>query len=426
MKRKLIFTGIIFSFILSINGQVNKEINPPVIDVEYGLKNLSRLKTSFFGKTIRYIQLETTDDCLVGRDPIVKVLKNYIVIEFKSSFQDAGTCLLFRKEDGCFISKIGHGGQDPEAYTNCFSWTDDTEEFLYFHRTPNQLVKYDMKGNFCGKVEFATSKLASYYLITDSEIIGYYDSFDVLNKWSDQYLLGIYKKDGILKDTVPSFYPYTTPFTDDIYQTNLLSRYNFLYRNFGSWTRAGALIFDYTPARQIRQVNALYQARIWKNNDIIRVKQDFVDTIYTLSGSNIIPSFVFNSGKFYWPVQERRSEKNNNERIFIADIYENNTFIFFQCIKGMFSKPVLYNSLYNKKTGEVKMGKNSDGIEDDLNLFMPFVPLCMSTVGEFVSLVEVWEVKEWLEKHSNTLKNEKFSFLNNLDEEANPIVILIE
>jgi hypothetical protein len=394
--------------------------------VECSLKNLSRLKVSNLGKTIRYIPLETPDDGLIGKSPVVKVLRNYIVVEYKNSLSVPGTCLLFSKKDGRFIAEIGHAGQDPAAYTDCFSWADEKEEFLYFERKPNQLIKYDMKGNFCGKVEFPSSGLASYYLIRDSEIIGYFDGFNIANPSSGQYSLGIFGKDGSLKDTIPSFYPYTSPFTDDIYQTNLIHG-KILYDVYGSWTCAGAFIFEYTLARQVRQVNALHAARIWKNNGNIRYKQDFIDTIYTVSGSKLIPSTVFNTGKYYWPVQERRSEKNTHERIFIADIYENNSFIFFQCIRGMFGKgSILYNGLYHKKTGKTKLGKNTDGIEDDLTHFMPFKPLGMSTSGEFVSLVEVWEVMDWLEKHPEMKNNKNLSFLKDLDEEQNPIVILIE
>lgn len=419
----------LFLFVFSASSQQAKTTYPAVIDVESGLKNLSGLKVSDLGKTIRYISLETPDEGLIGKNPVVKVLRNYIIVEYKTSpatSVDPGTCLLFSKEDGRFITKIGHSGQDPGAYTDCFSWTDEKEEFIYFERKPDQLIKYDMKGDFCGKVTFSSSGLASYYLITDSKMIGYFDAFNIVNLSSNQYSLGIFDKEGRLKDTILSFFSYTTPLTDDIYQTNLISGKT-LYGSFGSWVRAGAFIFEYTPARQIRQINALHAARIWKNAGSIRYKQDFVDTIYTVSGRKLIPSVAFHTGKYHWPVEERRNEKNTNNRIFIADISENNRFIFFQCIRGMFTREsVLYNGLYNKQTDKIVLSRNKDGIEDDLTHFMPFKPLGMSTSGEFVSLVEVWEVMDWLEKHPEAKHNKNLPFLKNLDEDMNPIVILVE
>ena len=204
---------------------------------------------------------------------------------------------------------------------------------------------------------------------------------------------------------------------------------NLLYSSFGSWIRSGTFIFEYTKERQIRQISPFNAARIWKDNENIRFMQDFVDTIYTVSGSKLIPSIAFHTGKYHWLAEERRSEKNNHNRIFIADINENYNFIFFQCIKGMFSKypqHALYNCLYYKKTNKTIFSKNEDTIEDDLNHFIPFKPLGMSTSSEFISYVEAWEVMEWLEKHPEAKNNKNFSFLKNLDEDMNPIVILIE
>jgi len=73
MKQYLIITTIMLLLSFSVNSQKNKVINAAVIDVESGLKNLSRLKVSDLGKTVRYIPLETTNDGLVGKNPIVKV-----------------------------------------------------------------------------------------------------------------------------------------------------------------------------------------------------------------------------------------------------------------------------------------------------------------------------------------------------------------
>ncbi|MDR1156625.1 MAG: DUF4934 domain-containing protein [Bacteroidales bacterium] len=421
-KLKLLLTSIVLLFLFSCKNPENKEMDSKVIDIEHALQNLAHLKVSDFGKTIRYIPLETTDDGLIGRNPVVKVLKSHIVIEYSRDH-----CLLFNKEDGRFIAKIGHSGQDPKAFTNNFAWTDEKEEFLYFERRPNQLIRYDMKGNFCDKIKFSSSGLASCYLITDSEIIGYFDGinsfFDEINSFG-QCALGIFDKEGNLKDTIPSFFPKTQVASDDIVSINIF-RGNTLYDKYGNWTRAGAVIMDYkNDARQIIAANA---ARIWKNNETIRIKEDFIDTLYTVSAGKFIPSIAFHTGKYHWPIEEKTNKKHTNERIFIADISENNELVFFQSIMGMHSdSPVLYNGLYDKKTGETKLGKHSDGIEDDLTLFMPFSSLGMSTVGEFVSLVEAGDVMEWLENHPKAINNEQLSFLKELDGEMNPIVILIE
>ena len=74
---------------------------------------------------------------------------------------------------------------------------------------------------------------------------------------------------------------------------------------------------------------------------------------------------------------------------------------------------------------KTKIGNFSDAIEDDLTRFMPFIPLGMSTSGEFISFVEAYKIMEWLEKHPEAKNNEDLAFLKQLDEEENPVVILI-
>jgi hypothetical protein len=57
---------------------------------------------------------------------------------------------------------------------------------------------------------------------------------------------------------------------------------------------------------------------------------------------------------------------------------------------------------------------------------MPFIPYGMSSSVEFVAFFEAGDIMEWLEKHSEAKNNEKLSFLKNLDEEMNPVIVLIE
>ena len=414
MKRILLFTSIVLIILFSCKNQGDNSMDAKDINVEHALQNLTRLRISDFGKTIRYIPLETTDEGLVGNNPTVKVLKDHIVIEFSTP----KSCLLFSKKDGRFIASIGRVGQGPHEYSENFSWTDEKEEFLYFARRPDQLIKFDMKGVFCGKVEFSSPPgLASFYLLTESEIVGYFSGFNQTN----QFALAIFDKDGVMKDTVPLLLPIIQPEFDQVAGIQVTRGIS----TYGNWARSGAIVFDYKDdTRHIFVTNA---RRIWKNKENIRFKENYIDTLYTLSDNKLIPSLIFHTGKYHLPVEDITGEKKTNERIFIADVSENDNFVFFQCIKGLLSDdPVLYNGLYHKKTGATKLGKYSDAIEDDVNHFMPFIPLGMSTSGEFVSLLEAGQIMEWLETHPEAKNNDKLTFLKTLNEEMNPVVVLVE
>ena len=405
------------SILFSCMNKGNKVVDSGIIDVEYALQNFTQLKTSDLGKTVRYIPLETTKDCLIGENPIVKVLRNYIIIEYSSSALTTGRCLLFNKENGRFIAEIGHSGQDPEAFSKQYSWTDEKEEFIYFGRRPSQLIKYDMKGNFCGKTEFQSSGSASYYLITDSEIIGYFGGIMP----SRQYSVGFFDKEGILKDSIPLFLP---KISEEVVDVGVLGGRS-AYGIYGNWARVGATIINYKNDTKATFVSNV--ARIWSHDGNIRFKEDYVDTIYTISDNNkLIPSIVFNTGKYNLPIEESTHKNYTKESVFIADVSENNDLVFFQMIKQSQNGSDLYNGLFDKKTGDTKLGKHSNGIEDDLTNFIPFNPIGMSTTGEFISLVDAYNCMEWLEKHPDERNNEKLSFIRELNEDMNPIVILIE
>ena len=417
--KTFIFPIVCLLFFVSCKNQEKNIIHSGIIDIEQGLQNLVQLKTSDFGNTIRYIPLETTDDGLIGRNPVVKVLKNYIVVEFQEK------CLLFDKRDGSFIAEIGRIGQGPEEYTSNVSWTDENEDFLYFQRNPNQLLKYDMKGNYCGNVRFSISSFASYYLLSDSEIIGYFGGVNRLSK-TIPFSVGFFDTDGVLIDSVPKLVE-TQPIisNDEIVNLSVLRAGGTGRIFFGNYGNTDIMVINYKNDR--RQLFATNVARIWEHNGNIRFKEEFVDTLYTISDRKLIPTIVFNTGKYHWPAEEELTTRNTNDRIFIADVSENDNFIFYQCIKGMYnSESVLYNGLYNKNTGSTMLSNNSDAIEDDLTQFVPFTPFGISTTGEFVSLVEAYKIMEWLENHPEAKNNEKLGFLKEFDEEMNPVVILIE
>ena len=165
---------------------------------------------------------------------------------------------------------------------------------------------------------------------------------------------------------------------------------------------------------------------IWRNKGNVFFKEVFVDTIFTLTGNKLVPSIVFNTGKYHLPVQDAINRNIFSEQIFISYISENDKFIFFQCLKGLHAGTTLYHGLYNKKTCETKLGEHDATIKDDLTHFMPFTPLGISTSGEFVSLVEAQDVMDWMRVYPEAVNNEKLSFLKGFNSDMNPIVILIE
>ena len=410
MEKTILFAC--FVLILTSCTHQEKDVSKiKTIDIEGSMQDLAKLNVSDFGKTIRYIPLETTDDCLIGNNPIVKVLKNNIVIEVNRR------CLLFNKKDGSFISEIGHVGQDPEAYSSASSWADDKEDFLYFNKAPDKLIKYDMNGVFAGKIDLPSRPgLAEFYSLTGSGIIGYYNGIN-----SGNYTLAFFDNEGALKDTIMPLLTKPEELVEDILNISVTKGSS----TYGNWGKTGTVIIDYKNDKKL--IIAIEVATLWNNNGNIRFKENFIDTIYTISAGKLIPEIAFNTGKWHWPENERMSKRNNIERIFISDVSENNSFVFFQCINGLYTdEPILYNGLYNKKTGKTKLSRYNDEIQDDLTGFIPFIPLSMSTSGEFISLIEAIDIMEWIEEHPEAKNNSELSFLKDFNDDMNPVIVLVE
>jgi hypothetical protein len=97
-----------------------------------------------------------------------------------------------------------------------------------------------MEGRFAGKTEFPSPPgPASYYLITDSGFIGYYNNLSIRTGFA----LARFGKDGALRDTVPSFLSETDELSPgDISGISVTLQGTDTY---GNWGRTGTIIIDY-------------------------------------------------------------------------------------------------------------------------------------------------------------------------------------
>ena len=76
-----------------------------VIDVESALAHLEdELTLSDLYDTVRYVSLETSDSCLVGAYPSVRVVDGCIVV---SSYSGTALCHSFDAQTGRFLSSRG-------------------------------------------------------------------------------------------------------------------------------------------------------------------------------------------------------------------------------------------------------------------------------------------------------------------------------
>lgn len=57
---------------------------------------------------------------------------------------------------------------------------------------------------------------------------------------------------------------------------------------------------------------------------------------------------------------------------------------------------------------------------------MPFTPSFLNEKGECASLVQAADILTWLEKHPEVKIEKELGVLKNLNEESNPVVVLVK
>lgn len=66
------------------------------------------------------------------------------------------------------------------------------------------------------------------------------------------------------------------------------------------------------------------------------------------------------------------------------------------------------------------------GLTDDLTHFMPFYPITCTEEGEYAALLEIGKIDEWMDKNPGIVQEGKLSFLQEINEESNPVCVIVE
>ena len=116
------------------------------IAIESAFEHPTELKASDCFSHVRYIPLETSNSCLIGDDPQLKVTRDYIIVMTRQK-----QCLLFDKQSGKFLRSIGHTGDAPGACRELYGWLNEASGRLHFPAIHYQTsAVYDLDNRFIG------------------------------------------------------------------------------------------------------------------------------------------------------------------------------------------------------------------------------------------------------------------------------------
>ena len=113
----------------------------------------------------------------------------------------------------------------------------------------------------------------------------------------------------------------------------------------------------------------------WHVGEKLYFREHFNDTIYQVTKEGLLPERRFDFRDMTWK-REDRYDIQKDHAIYPVEVQENNRILWLRFLVDLFDndKRKAYNALYLKETGEVKVAAYEEGLENDLNGFLPLQP----------------------------------------------------
>lgn len=425
MKRLKQCVGLLTGLLLISCSGADRTVNTSIIDVASAMENPQEMKVSQLGSKIRFVPLETNDSVLVANHWDFWVTNKYVIV---SNIERGSSqrCMTFDLNTGKYIATIGHPGQDPEAYLSCVPVLDNAGSDVLYFFNPTGIVKYSMDGHFLGSIKstimerLMMRRLTSYPLINDTVMTMVLSGN---SQEGNRYisLLRMNLEGNMIDSTavITSGKP-IGPYTPTSYSNAFIQEYPSLMPHSGLNFRK--LKGQRKDVGQVVELSSLDQ--IWQADGSIRFHQAFNDSIYDMTAENTPITYVFDTGKWRYPVEETGKTELTSEHAFVTDVTETADKIIFAVSKGWFGEENKgYVGLYDKKTGATTMGEIEKGFEDNLAGFASFYPVRSNEKGQLIGVMTIEDIDKWLEKHPDVVRP---TFIDALAEDANPVLVVVE
>lgn len=412
----ILCAGILIS-LSACNKTGESEKKTDAILFEAAFSNPVKLKASDCFKKIRYIPLETSDSCLIGRNADVRLFGDKIMVTSSPK-----QCMVFDR-NGRFISSVGHVGDDPEGYSQTKNWIDERTGVLYFKGWNGNLIAYEDNGAYKSSIPIPGSvKTVSgeFEFLSDGTMIQYTNDM-----FTDNDYLLFFKNDKVVKKMEGvSYEKDSVKFNpSDIQSISVMkgeSMPEAMPVSLGS-----ILIMKFKDSDK-GLVYPMEASCLWRVEDDVFFKPVYNDTIYQVVDTALIPVRFFDLGKHHWEYRDRFNMKHK-DGVLISQILDSRKLMLSRILTNVFDKLTSYNAVFDKATGVLKVGEYKDGFEDDLTHFIPLQPNSVSTTGEYASLLPAEKIITWFDENKNSTDlPEDVECLKQIGEEDNPVVVIME
>lgn len=152
--------------------------------------------------SIEIIQLETTDESIIGSIGSVNALNNYLIV---SDDMGPGKVLAFDRS-GRFSHKIGSTGEGPEEYASANQVFIYDNNIYVYDRQHSKVIVYDVNGKYISSVRFNPTTSPSNLYAIDNGYIGTYAGYLDTNPFEIVFMT---QSDSIIGKAIP--FKYTRP-----------------------------------------------------------------------------------------------------------------------------------------------------------------------------------------------------------------------
>ncbi|KJF45691.1 6-bladed beta-propeller [Draconibacterium sediminis] len=350
------------------------------------------LAISNIAENIRFIPLETNENCLFGNDISKIVLVDDTI--FVSDYN-----YIFKYDlNGNFITRIGKKGRGPGEYAKGFQTflvDKDKQQLIGFDLLDQKMMEYDFDANFLREVQvdFFPGPVE---WNGNGDIVVYNMSFTYEKEpWHDLYLLDknakTIQKNRFKKQTDKRYGLMVYPAL--FYHYKGKTRYKNPYEN---------VIHELDEKGRTTPVYELDYGKYEKYSDVDDVEVQVKNGI----GTN-------------------RSNPKSFEKISLLGLSETDAYLFI-CYGHQERRKL---GVFDKSNGTFfnLFDTNFDlyGFHDDLYGGLPLFPRVGLKNSQFFTYYTALEFKELL-KAAKSLKPELKNMLNKIDENDNPVLILVE
>ena len=408
-KKSNIIVTVCLLLCLFPTGSCNKKEALPinVIPIASTVGNYSILNLSEYATDIKYIPLETNNECLVGAYPKIICEDDKILIS-----SGAIDCYLF-DNTGKFCRKIGLHGQGPEDYLIILQ-TYIYNNSIYLIDSYKILI-YDISGHFVEKINKRFNEMPTEY--------AGHGMFDILPLKKDTYVMNVVSMKG--------YYP----------KAILLERYQTDMN----------MIKEYPNNLTLNKMNGGFMGDelgyLYRYNDEIRAYKGINDTIFSIGqNTEMKNAFIFELGK-YKPTLSFFERKEGDFRIamknyiHLVNIHESHNHIFITFDFGIYAPESIelpgrqggtysndnVNGVFDKRTGKLTLMcqpiKGKLGFRNDIDGGPVIWPTFISSNNELVTYIHPEEFMEYYDKIDNPSAALK-EIAEKISPFDNPIVIV--